>query len=123
LVPQKICDSDGRQSFAGVVSYNDFVDAYGFPERDRGAGPRDPALGDAFGVRRIDINSDSVSTDSGVNSGGDAPQGFSQNDVCSAVQNPYDLTIALDRHTRYRALGGNLEKFDPHLPRQFATAR
>jgi hypothetical protein len=43
--------------------------------------------------------------------------------VRTAVQNPYDLTISLNRHARNRALGGYLEEFDPHLPRQFTAAR
>jgi hypothetical protein len=74
-------------------------------------------------MRRVDINTDCVTTGSGVDGGGDASQSFSQYDVRTAVQNPYDLTISLNRHARNRALGGYLEEFDAHLPRQFATAR
>jgi hypothetical protein len=122
-VAQKVRDPDRRQSFTCVVRDDDLVNANGFSERNCGAGARDPSLRDAFGVRRVDINADRVSTGSGVDRGSDTTQRFSQHDVCSTVQYPYDLTITLNRHARYRALGGDLEEFDPHLPRQFATAR
>jgi hypothetical protein len=60
-------------------------------------------------VSCINVNPHGVSTSAGVDGCRYTSQGFSQNDVCATVQNPNDLTIAVNRHARYRALGGNLE--------------
>jgi hypothetical protein len=60
-------------------------------------------------VSCVDVNTNGVSTSAGVDGCRYTSQGFSQNDVCTTVQNTYDLAIALNRHACDGTFSGNLE--------------
>ena len=94
--------------------------ADGFPQRDCGAGARHPTVGNASRVCRVHVNTDRVSPGACVYRGRDATQRFTENNVCTAVQDAHHLSVSFDGHSGDGSLSGDFEVFDPHPGGQFA---
>lgn len=72
------------------------------------AGGNRPVMGSS------DLDPQSLPVRSGVDSGGEGSQGFSENHMSTAMQDAGYLGVAFDGHGSDHPLGGHFHKFDAH---------
>ena len=72
-------------------------------------------------VSRADIDSDGDPVRTGVNGRPEGPEALCEHHRRAPVEQPVRLTIALDGHASYDALGGGLDDLDTHAQMQFAV--